>query len=182
MIKKGISSKRPEENYKFVFKKTLKALKNQFKKTQPKMPKKQLDELFYQKYFGEVSAKESIPLEHFHHPKNRKTTLKNFAVPKTINSYYIRNIMLSKNFMTQFRNYSENVLFLDYSKIMDSKFTMLISRWEHCISLSQDKSVTLGEIQKRILKNKKCKLPWNKREIDRAMKNVKNLFADVDSY
>ena len=63
---KETSRKRPEENYKFVFKRTLKQLKNALKKLVPSKTKKQHLENFYLNYyFKEVSEKEGISLDHY---------------------------------------------------------------------------------------------------------------------
>ena len=67
------SNKRPEENYKFIFKKCLKYMKDQLKdkiKHKKKMKKKEFEKYFYLYYFREICNREKIPLEHFFHPKN----------------------------------------------------------------------------------------------------------------
>lgn len=67
------SSKRPEENYKFVFKKCLKYMKEDLKdqkKSKKKLKKKEFEKFFYNYYFKDISEKEGIPIEHFYHPKN----------------------------------------------------------------------------------------------------------------
>jgi hypothetical protein len=66
LIEQETSRKRSEENYKFIFKRTLKALKDKIKKnSERKLRKKEIEEFFLTNYFEEVSKVKNIPLTHF---------------------------------------------------------------------------------------------------------------------
>lgn len=171
------SLKRPEENYKFIFKRCLKSMKNEMKSLfQKKIKKKDFEKIFYEFYFKEISQKESIPLEHFFHPKNSKAVKKlNYITPKTINSYYINNITKSKEFMKKFLGYLQNKLLIDYEKLIDFKFESLIFKWSEEFEACSDDGIVVGRICGYVKGNKKCKLPWNFKEIEEAIKVVRNL-------
>lgn len=173
------SLKRPEENYKFIFKRCLKFMKSEMKKNfAKKIKKKDFEKLFYEFYFKEISEKESIPLEHFFHPKNSKAVKKlNYITPKTINSYYINNISKSKIFMNNFLEYLENNLSKDYEILIDSKFSSLILKWNEEYEKNPNKDQVVYKICDYIKGNKKCKLPWNVKEIKEAIEVVKNLLG-----
>ncbi len=69
------SGKRPEENYKFIFKRCLKKMKDDLKKTfKRKTKKKDQERYFYNYFFKQISKSEGIPIEHFYHPKNSKAS------------------------------------------------------------------------------------------------------------
>ena len=178
------SKKRPEENYKFIFKLCLKNMKEELKKKIKKpIRKKEFEKYFYDFYFKEISENEAIPIEHFHHPKNskalKKLKAKSKDMPKTINQYYIENISKSKPFLNKFLNYLNQNLLLDYEKSIDSKLEGLVRKWENSIfdndsEFGRDKEI--DNICCYMKKNKKCKLPWNIKEIQEAIKSTKNLF------
>lgn len=169
------SLKRPEENYKFVFKRCLKNMKEEFKeKKGERLKKKDFEKNFYEHYFKEVVEHENMPLESFYHPKNSKNKAKN--CPKTINSTYIENISKSPDFVQDFKKYLLGPLEKEYRKIIDSKITGLIERWETEYESTPDKDKTVDEICNYIEKNKKCKLPWTVKEVQEAVNSVKKLF------
>lgn len=135
----------------------------------PNSKKKLLEEFFLKYYFQEVSERQSIPLKHFQHPKgSTKRSLENFAVPKTINNYYISNISKSDKFKEDFLMYINESFNRDYEKIIDFKLNFLTKRWEEQLKSGENLSQTLNSICFYIEKNKKCKLPWDSTEIREA--------------
>ena len=174
------SLKRPEENYKFVFKRCLKNMKERFKESrEEKLKKKDFERLFYEHYFKDVVELEKIPLESFYHPKNSKTKTKN--CPKTINNTYIENISKSQSFVNDFLEYLNGPLEKEYREVIDSKITGLIQRWEDEFELKSRSDAVIDDICNYIEKNKKCKLPWNIKEVQEAIYSVRKLFDSVQA-
>jgi hypothetical protein len=171
------SLKRPEENYKFVFKRCLKHMKEAFRAGIPqrRVKKKDFDKAFYEHYFKAISDTEGISLENFYHPKNSQSKNKN--LPKTINTGYIDNISKSKLFLKEFTDYLCFKLEEECRDIVDSKISGLINKWEHEFQLSNKDDKTIGDICNYIENNKKCKLPWTVNEVKEAIMVVKKLFC-----
>ena len=176
-ISKLGSNKRPEENYKFVFKRCLKNMKDNLKiHTDKKNKKKEQDKLFYEHYFKRIAEKEGLSLQQFFHPKNSKSKYKD--APKTINADYIANISKSHEFVHDFLNYMHNHLKTDYEKTVDTKIDGLIKKWNDMYEQAEDKCQIINEICEYIEKNKKCKLPWSDKEIYEAISAVDKLFSE----
>lgn len=78
---------RPEERYKFIFKKVFKKMREDFKVTlkNKKLRKEEIDKLFYEHYFLKISEEKGIDLKNFVSPTN--TSAK--TIYKTINNQYI---------------------------------------------------------------------------------------------
>lgn len=169
------SNKRPEENYKFIFKRCLKYMKDEFKNTfRQRCKKENIDRAFYAHYFQEIADKEGINLESFYHPRNSKSKCKN--LPKTINSDYIENICKSKEFISKFLAYAFNRLKVEYEEVIDTKIEGLIKKWDALFYSNKPKSEIIAEVTAYIETNKKCKLPWNFSEIHEAVASLNKLF------
>jgi len=169
------SNKRPEENYKFIFKRCLKHMKEKFKTDNPSQAKrKDVDRLFYEHYFRTVSETQKISIDNFYHPKNSK--IKNKPGPKTINNTYIQNICKSKLFKRDFADYLDRRLLPEYQESIKLKIKNLIARWSKDLRAAPDKAVTVDDICAYIERNKKCKLPWSVKEVSEAIRAVNALF------
>lgn len=171
------SNKRPEENYKFIFKRCLKYIKDDFKAMMRQKHKKEdMDRAFYSFYFKEIAESEHVGLENFYHPRNSRSKCKN--LPKTINSDYIENICKSRAFITKFLDYAYNHLQKEYEEVIDTKIESLIKKWDELFNTNRPKDEIINEITAYIEKNKKCKLPWNFAEINEAIGSIRRLFKD----
>lgn len=169
------SNKRPEENYKFIFKRCLKHMKEKFKRDHPALAKrKDLDKLFYEHYFRQVSDSQKISIDNFYHPKNSK--IKNKVGPKTINNTYIQNICKSRLFKQDFSEYLDRQLLGEYQESIKLKIKNLISRWSKELRTSSNREEAVRGICKYIEENKKCKLPWSVKEVTEAIRAVNQLF------
>lgn len=172
------SNKRPEENYKFIFKRCLKHMKEKFKTDNPAMAKrKDMDKQFYEHYFRQVSDSQKISIDNFYHPKNSK--VKNKVGPKTINNTYIQNICKSKLFKTDFSQYLDHQLLGEYQESIKLKIKNLISRWSKDLKTSSNREEATRKICEYIEENKKCKLPWSVKEVGEAIKAVNQLFEQA---
>lgn len=153
-------------------------MKERFKDSRDeKLKKKDFERLFYDFYFREVVERDKIPLESFYHPKNSKTKTKN--CPKTINNTYIENISKSPKFVQDFLEYLNGPLEKEYREVIDSKISGLIQRWEDEFEAKSRNDSVIDDICNYIEKNKKCKLPWNIKEVQEAIYSVRKLFDSV---
>ena len=169
------SNKRPEENYKFIFKRCLKHMKEKFKTDNPSQAKrKDVDRLFYEHYFRQVSETQKISIDNFYHPKNSK--VKSKTGPKTINNTYIQNICKSKLFKKDFADYLDKRLLPEYQESIKLKIKNLIARWSKELKGSSDKTAASTDICGYVERNKKCKLPWSVKEVSEAIRAVNALF------
>lgn len=170
------SNKRPEENYKFVFKRCIKFMKERLNAHEKKkMRKRQLEEHFYQYYFAEACKSNNMSMDLVKHPQKG---LKSDTAPKTINAEYIGNVAKSREFVKDFNSYMYRFLQKDYELTVNPKLEGMVKRWEEIYSKAEDKQLGVNQIIEYVLKNKKCKLPWTGKEIDAAMESVRVIFAD----
>lgn len=134
------SHKRPEENYKFVFKRCLKYMMDKFasKTGLFKLKKPDFEHEFYKNYFECVAAEEKIPLETFYHPKNKKS--KDKSIARTISTGYVQHIIKNQTFVDEFMNFMNNRLLKDYVDKIKKKLWTLVRSWEEqCGSLEGQK-------------------------------------------
>lgn len=172
------SSKRSEECYKFIFKRCIKYMRDDFKFTKArKSPKCELETKFYESYFGEIASKENICLQSFYQPTNSLKKCK--GMPKTINAEYMHNICKSQDFVSRFLDYAYNHLRYDYEHVIDAKIECLIKKWDEMLeSTDSEKNDVAEDITRYIEKNRKCKLPWSLVEVDDALVALRKLFKE----
>ena len=168
-------NKRPEENYKFAFKRVLKVMKSNFKKTHPPKTssnRRNHEKAFYQFYFKSIAEKKKIPIESFFHPRTSRPQNRNQQ--KTINSEYIKAISESRPFIQKFSEHL-SVLAEDSKALIESKIFGLLGQFENYLQDFPTEGVK--KITEYVTKNKKCKLPWTTKEIGDAVKVVEDLFS-----
>ena len=178
-IETNTSHKRPEENYKFVFKRCIDHMKEVYHKKKKSDKRRDADFLFYSHYFGEISRETHIPLECFYDP--RKTSNKQSQVPKTINSNYVKNILRGEEFMSEFNNFMNHRLLPLNIESLDVKINTLVTKWRKQLEEARNVDSSVKEICLDIRKNKKGKLPWTAKEVEEGIKSVQALFTQVES-
>lgn len=170
------SSKRPEENYKFIFKRCLKYMKERLNiYEKKKMGKKQLEDYFYQYYFAETCKKYKISMDITKYPLKGRGT---YTTPKTISAEYVSKVGKSQEFVKDFNSYMSESLKKDYEASISPKLDSIVKRWEEIFAQIENKQDALQQIIDYVLKNKKCKFPWTEREIDAAMEAVRVIFSE----
>lgn len=177
------SRKRPEENLKFIFKRAIKSLRQSIKAKSgnKKIKKKEIEQAYLVHYFKEASESMKIPLSSFLYTKgSSKSSLKNFAVPKTINNQFVAIVFKSDKFVADFKEYTEKKLKEDYRKIIHFKLGFLVNRWQVMLREAKDIQEKVREICNYVEKNRKCKLPWNFQEIDEAKEMVLSMARSED--
>ena len=168
------SKKRPEEKYKFIFKRAFKILKEQFAKQvkgAAKMKAEVTERAFYEYYFSSYAAKNGLPLEKYFNPKN--STSKNSNYHKTISIEYVNLIKESPIFVNNFMLALE-VLVRECDTFIDGKLRGLGLRFVEFYAKEREGSQE--QICHYVAKNAKCKLPWTRNEVLEAVDIVKKLF------
>ena len=179
------SSKRGEENNKFVYKHTLKYLKAQYYDKKNLRYNKKSEELFYHFYFDEEAKKTENPIEAFYDPLN--VQLRNNKTSKTISNDHLKLVFGCKVFKTCFFDYIGNSFKEDYQSSIYKKIEKILLKLEK--KIKQEKKKSRDELIKEYIddiKNKKrVKFPWSSKEIDAATshfsKHITKLQIEAES-
>lgn len=172
------SNKRAEECYKFIFKRAIKAMRDEFKCSRARKSSKcELEQQFYEHYFGDIARKEEISLQSFYQPTN--SLKQREGMPKTINAEYMTNICKSGEFTSKFLRYAYSQLKIDYERVIESKLDCLVHKWDTMFDVTNtDEQQVTNAITTYIEKNRKCKLPWSSVEVDEALVALRKLFKE----
>lgn len=177
LIAEHKSTKRVEENNKFIYKYTIKYLKrcyylkNGLKNTQTS------EILFYDYYFKPISDQLKIPLDNFYDPLY-KTLNKNPAF-KTINNRYMALIFTSVQFKADFFNFLKSDFKKMYSEMVPNKLNKFFRKLRAELNAAEPLYKSVDECKekfaRKLQKNRKCKLPWTYREISCAVAQFNSL-------
>lgn len=170
------STKRVEENNKFIYKYTMKYmkklyfLKHNLKNSQPN------EQSFYEHYFKQTAETMRVPLEHFYDPLY-KTLNKNPAF-KTINNKYLKLIFSSTAFKNEFFEFVKVSFAETYCEMVPNKLNKFFKKLRNDLN-NMKNSCTSDELVNdfaiKLQKNRKCKLPWTNREVICAVNQFKCL-------
>ena len=168
------SSKRFEENIKFIFKITFRKLKLMLlKRFQISVYSKKFDDQFYDHYFKDLVEGGKYKMEDFYDPLNTKNNL------KTLNNDYLALVFESPEFKRDFISYISGAdIQLDYQKTIKRKLTHLLSKFDGFFE-GDNQEVGIQKIQKYFRKNKQCKLPWTQTEICTAVNTFMFLIKSI---
>ena len=164
------STKRLEEDVKFVFKLAFKHLKTEFARYCCDS-KSDVDneDAFYRFYFGEISDDWKISLSEFYDPLNRKNA------HRTLSNEYINRLMTSERFKTHLREYlaSESLL-SEYRNNVPKKIFKILKRFDKLIIMNDvENNKKIINIARQYFRyNRQCKLPWTDKEVKSAMKKI----------
>lgn len=163
------SNKRIEENIKFVYKHSMKRLKEQFLADNLDPNPGSEPEAFYRYYFKEISETNRLPYENFHDPLNNRRRGSQKGA-KTLNSEYLNLLFSSARFLKDLKDYLVSTqLILDYQKSIRKKLEKMLAKWERMLAENSDSKVLRAQVNDYFLKNKQCKLPWTSNEIISAI-------------
>lgn len=173
------SSKRFEENIKFIFKLAFKKLKtNMLKKNRISSYSKKFDVQFYNFYFLELAVTRGLQIEEFYDPLNSKSGT------KTLNNDYLKLVFSSDQFRKDFLGYiSSDEIFDDYQANLKRKIRQLLFKFDRLFDQKNEENERSGivAIQSYFRRNRQCKLPWLQSEIHTAIQTfcfmVRSLFA-----
>lgn len=175
-----LSNKRIEENIKFIFKHTMKYLKERFKEKRLKGRETQNGDEFYHHYFQQVVKNTGVPIEAFRDPLNSKRPKDRF-MPKTLNSDYMQLLFRSREFARDFQEYvGSNRLIENYVKTIPSKFEKILIKWERFWEDRIDQRIFKEKLRDYFFKNKQCKLPWTVKEIVSAVSYYLNMIRGMN--
>jgi hypothetical protein len=176
-----LSNKRIEENIKFIFKLTMKHLKDLFKTRNMQYEAFESSDDFYLYYFRKVAERAAMPLEAFRDPLNNKRP-KSKKMPRTLNNDYMHLLFQSSSFTRDFKAYlSSDKLIADYVKTVPNKFEKILLRWERYWEDRIDQRIFREKLKEYFFRNKQCKLPWTVNEIISAVSYYLNMIRTMDS-
>ena len=166
-IKNFSSSKRPEENNKFIYKNNLKIMIKNFLQKQNLKKNKENERLFYIYYFSEISKKKNISLKSFYDPLNVKQKV------LTLNNKFLNLIFASKNFKIDFFETLKNDLPNHYQDLIIKKFEKFFWKFEKKRFLIGKKYQITSKLIDYLFKSKRVKFPWDNYEIEEAIRYFK---------
>ena len=177
-----VSSKRTEENNKFVYKHTLKYLKARFNIEHNLPFNKESEEAFYKHYFENHAKERNVQIKVFYDPLNSKSESKS----KTISNGHLILLFTCKKFKSDFFGYLDSAFKEDYQSSTFKKIEKLLLGLEK--SLTESNGVGKEKLIKKYTNEfslkKRVKFPWSSQEIDAAMrhftKQVTRLLMDKD--
>ena len=156
------SKKRVEENNKFVYKLTLKKLRNKFYKKRNLKNNKRTELLFYRYYFQNDAKLKSRNLKDFYDPLNIKET------KKTLNNTFLKLIFQTEKFKKNFLDILNTKFKRSYMKTIPNKINKLFQKLEiDCEKLG--KNIAVMNYVKFVKKVKRFKLPWFVAEVDMSI-------------
>lgn len=170
LLNQNKSTKRIEENNKFVFKTALDHIKNNFFQSENLKNNKYGELRFYKKYFSGISESKNININNFFYPLYRPS-LKNRAF-KSINSRYLDLVFESGEFLKEFKTFMENDLKADHINSIKERVDEILG------SLEEEKDV--GKFEKFVEdfeRKKRLKLPWSIVEAENAIEQFKSILS-----
>lgn len=171
------STKRFEENVKFVFKLAFRRLKsNLLKQNRIAFYSKKFDIQFYEFYFKEVANRLNIDLKDFYDPFSTK------GKAKTLSVDYLKLMFNSSTFKFDFIRLIDNeAVKLDYQNTLKRKIRQLLVKFDHYFGSTDEKVVQNGidKAQNYFRKNRQCKLPWTSNEIITAVNTFEFMMKTV---
>lgn len=163
--------KKTEDGLKFIFKKAIKKMKNNFKIKHLngiKLNSQQLDHHFYSFYFQDIADREGISLECFYHFRNWQNRNSD-NIPKSITKNYVRRLKKNPEFVRELRNYLESELIHCFKVFNSKKIRTMIIKWEKIIE-EQGRETGIKTIIKMI-HSRGNKIPWTLSEVYHALED-----------
>jgi ribosomal protein L31E len=136
--------------------------------------KQNKDKYFYQYFFGEVSEREGIPIQHFYHFRSWKNRfLKN--IPKSVTRQSLNLWKKNPIFIDQMKTFIKESLIKSFYAFNANKIQIMIRRWERIMEQN-------GRVPgiKKVLSKFTCKgskLPWTLSEAESAAKYTLRLLS-----
>ena len=162
------STKRKEENIKFIFKWIVKIMKREFR-LKVEGPMNDFSD-FYQDLFNEHAQAVKQSVLSFHDPTNfdRKNHNNDNLPFKSINTDYLKHVFMCPKFKNAFfETLSESDFEKEYTQKLQKKVEKLLVRWDKQV-LKIQKEQLEAKIHDYFLKSIRCKLPWTLKEAKNA--------------
>ena len=179
-----ITVKRNEQEYKIVLKKAFKTMISAY--NQEKGHYDSSKRHFYLEYFGDFATSQSIPLEELELENLFNEKGKAKAKKRKSKKNYAQILRTSPVFLKRLTQYLDNKFSVgpkltgskhDAIREIKKKVPDLINKWKTRMLMEEDNPphIQMAEFLAKFFTNKKVKLPWSVREINRAVKSVKHL-------
>lgn len=160
--------KRTEEKNKFVFKHTVKLMKEAFRAKMPSNSSmKDLNKMFFDHYFGSHSA-ESEQLRFL--DTSAKTKVRSLSLSGLKRAFDVAKF---RNDFLKYLNcptVTESLLLQSYFSIIPKKLNKLFLKWER--RYAKNPEPTKAQIMQYFRENTQCKLPWTVHEIVSAVNTI----------
>ena len=171
--------KRIEENNKFVYKHTTSYLLTQFVNKNDLKFNNTSENLYYQYYFGDYAKYTGLNIVDFCDPL--KTHVKGSRNAKSLNTEYLLRILSCTKYKEEFFNYlqtdfEEHYLSAIYKKL-ERMLTVLEERWAKA-SENKHEHILNEYINKKI-KQRWCKIPWTRSEVQAAVSHFICYFSNL---
>lgn len=161
------STKRFEDNVKFVFKLAFRKLKSTLlKRNRISFYSKKFDSQFYEYYFKDTAQRLNMNITEFFDSFDTKKKAKTLSVD------YLKLVFNSPVFKEDFVSYiNGEAIRVDYHTTLRRKIRHLLLKFDPFFVGEDKQSVKIGieKIQNYFRKNRQCKLPWTNNEIITAI-------------
>lgn len=171
--------KRTEEYNKFVYKHTLKRLKQNFARDHKRPQSSEQD--FYQFYFQElVRSDPKYEISHFFDPLHGREGLSANGAAKSLSLQYLGLVFRSPKFRQAFERYlctpspEESEFWRDYSRGIRKKLERIFYSWERKFQKTEHTLRVRDKMLSYILKSNQCKLPWTRAEVLAAVSGFRD--------
>lgn len=179
LLWKNPTHRSTEENLKFIFKKSFRFLKQNFKRRIHRNLVKHLSKpyadlgkgahfeyCFTGAYFSSTALRLGYPIERFLQPSfQRKFKLMNPQVaPKTITKVYLGLIRQSPRFVSHLLHFLQNILIPEALNQIFEKTSKMVNKWEIILAEEGPKGL-LNHIRSKFINNSKSKVPWTISEV-----------------
>ena len=138
------------------------------KLTKKKFSGLEIDEKFYNFYFGEIAKQNNLNIKLFYNFGNYKKNKQNDLIPKSITKPYLKRLKMNKEFISKLKNYIKNNLLTDFCNFNSKKIKKMILNWETLLE-KEGKEHGINIIVKKI-SSKTNKLPWTFSEVAYSIK------------
>lgn len=170
-----VSNKRKEENFKFIYKMTVKKMMRSFEEQNNLI--RDENTKFFSFYFLELAEKFEVGIDAFFDPSSQRANnkIQSSLKFKSINHDFLKIVFSSQIFKNEFKKTLGREDFVDsYKQNMYKKMEKLLLKWSR-----QIKKQAISSVQKKLMdyfnSAKKCKLPWTLYEVEIARRCFANL-------
>lgn len=172
--------KKNEEKWKFIYKKTIKSLKNNFNLNNVQNNTKPSMDDFLQYYFGECASLTQTPLNYYKDPLIEKYNKRNMKdkknidsnCPKSINTKFLKYIFQSPHFVQDFFEYINSKFKEEYLNEIPEKFFLIFKNYVN-------NSKNIKSSKEYFQNNKRCKLPWTFHDVNLAIQSMQEINKDI---
>lgn len=170
MIQNLTSNKRVEEMNKFIFKLTLKKLKNNFFLIKNLNFTKENENKFYEYYFKESSNfDKNFDLKFIRHYFESKTKY---------NHSFLKVIFKNEKFKEDFFHYIKNYFFSNYLELIERKFKKIFQSLKKNMK-KNDLNQAIEFFLRNFINKKRIKFPWYSNEIKIAILHFQKLITTL---